>query len=297
MGALIKSTAITKNGSNSSIELAVQAAEKCISKSNIAKEDIDLLINIGLYRDDNIMEPAIAPLIQKELGINLDPALNPDKTTFSFDLANGVCGFIYASKVIQASFATGRSRCALIVSSDVHPSKKNHPDFPYREVGAAMLLENTNDDRYGFKDFLIKSSSNGYYGLSSYCDITKTGTMGRSTFDFFKEQNYTEKLRNLVSGEVGGYLDSLNVSKSDINLVIASHHEKNFGKRVSDSIGINGKSRVIDLYDQYNNPGTSTFSLGYDYALSENMVNKDDRILFIGAGSGLTLACALYIAP
>ena len=71
MGVIIKETAISNNGYiTSSIEHAVVASEACIKRAGIDRNDIDLIINIGLYREENISEPAMAPLIQKRLGIN-----------------------------------------------------------------------------------------------------------------------------------------------------------------------------------------------------------------------------------
>ena len=67
MGTFIKSTSmIIGNDQSSSIEIAAQALTECIEKSGIEKKDIGLLINIGLLRDKNIVEPAVSSLIQKK---------------------------------------------------------------------------------------------------------------------------------------------------------------------------------------------------------------------------------------
>ena len=55
-----------------------------------------VLVHTGVYRDENICEPAMAPFIQRRVGAN--PALPPlgAPGTFSFDLVNGGCGFLSA---------------------------------------------------------------------------------------------------------------------------------------------------------------------------------------------------------
>ena len=63
---------------------ATIAAKACLEKSNVGTDEIDLLINVGNYRDDNMCEPSIAVLIQHALGINLNPLTHPVKAhTFS----------------------------------------------------------------------------------------------------------------------------------------------------------------------------------------------------------------------
>src|SRR5512137_727990 len=68
-----------------SIKLAVDAALGCLKEVDMPASDVDLLINTGIYRDDNIGEPAIAALIQQ--GIRANPGVREDggPGTFSFD--------------------------------------------------------------------------------------------------------------------------------------------------------------------------------------------------------------------
>jgi 3-oxoacyl-[acyl-carrier-protein] synthase-3 len=88
MGTIIRSTGICKDPSNLSIlDLAESAGEQCIASAGIDKKDIDLVISTGIYRDDNVVEPAMAALIQQRLGINLK--IDWNHRTFAFDILNG----------------------------------------------------------------------------------------------------------------------------------------------------------------------------------------------------------------
>ena len=84
----VRSTAVCDDPEEfSSVNLAVRAGESCIAGFSQDRGEIDLLINIGVYRDRNIIEPAMSSLIQRELRLNNDPlATDMEKTTFSFDL-------------------------------------------------------------------------------------------------------------------------------------------------------------------------------------------------------------------
>jgi 3-oxoacyl-[acyl-carrier-protein] synthase III len=77
-------------------------------------------------------EPSMSNYIKNELGASA--ALN-------FDISNACAGILYAIQVADSMLRTGKIRNALIVSNDVHPSTRHIPDFPFTQVGSAVLLE------------------------------------------------------------------------------------------------------------------------------------------------------------
>lgn len=298
MGTVIKSSSVHMNGITSSIGLAVSAAEDCIQKSGVDRSDIGLIIYAGVYRDDNIMEPAIAPLIQKRLGINRDPIEKGslDRITFSFDVNNGPCGFLAASRVAQASLMSGACRNALIVSADAHPSKRRTPDFPFSNVGAAVMLGQNGEPQRGFMDFQFRTSGSGRVGFVARADVSRFGTAGRECVAFDVDRGYHDELMEFTLDSVREFIASRNLDPADVDLLLTSQQFKSFGKIISESIGINSGSRVIDLFDEYGDPHTSSLSLGYYFAASNGLLKKDDRVLFVASGAGLSSACALYVA-
>ena len=51
--------------------LADDAARTCFSLAGCQPSDVDMLINVGVYREDSMGEPALAALIQEDIGANL----------------------------------------------------------------------------------------------------------------------------------------------------------------------------------------------------------------------------------
>ena len=296
MGTLIKAASISVGGEMlGSIEHAARAAEQCIATAGIDKQDIDLLVHVGIYREDNIAEPPMAPLIQQRLGLNLDPVKHPvGKTTFSFDLANGACGFLYAAQVIDAILKNGGIKQALIVSSDVHPSKMEVPDFPYTHSGAAVLLTRSDQKEKGFKNFMFRTSEDGYSGVEGYHDLPAYGNEGRKCITATVQDDYSRRLQEFTVRTVKEYVESRLIDVSDIRLLITSQPAPGFGRRIAESIGLKENS-VVDVYDKYGDPHTSALSIGYFIAAQKGLFKENDQILFIGAGSGLTSACGLYV--
>ncbi len=158
MGTAIRATAVSTDPAvRSSIAHASAAAQECLERAGVTPAQVDLLINVGVFRDSNMAEPAMSALIQKEVGMNLDFVRDPSpKAGFSFDLMNGACGALNAVQVAGAFLETGSAEYVLVVSGDAHPSTAGTPhpagaEFPYATVGAAMLLERGLGPRHGIR--------------------------------------------------------------------------------------------------------------------------------------------------
>ena len=102
------------------------AARACFGRSSYQTADVDLLIFAGLYRTDQIIEPAIAALIAGDLGFNDDAIALTAEKTFAFDLVNGALGFLNACQVASSMIAAGAARTAMVVASEV----EHHHDDP-----------------------------------------------------------------------------------------------------------------------------------------------------------------------
>ena len=99
MGARIEAaSALTSHGLRkpTARRLADAAARACLAHAGKEPGDVDMLINAGVYREDNMGEPALAALIQEDIGASLGQPPAGGRGTFSFDLINGTCGVISA---------------------------------------------------------------------------------------------------------------------------------------------------------------------------------------------------------
>jgi len=124
--------------------LANAAARHCFALAGHEPGDIDMLINVGMYREDSLGEPALAALIQQDIGVR--PGLRPagqaapgqsgqrrqsgQAGTFSFDLLNGACGALTAIQIESGLLKSGVIRLGAVVSSDVQPDVKD-PDAAF----------------------------------------------------------------------------------------------------------------------------------------------------------------------
>ena len=128
MGARIEAaSALTGHGLRrpTARRLADAAARACLAARGKGAGDVDMLINAGIYREDNMGEPALAALIQEDIGANLGQPPAGGRGTFSFDLINGTCGVISAIQLESGLLRSGVIRLGAIVTSDVDPRARD----------------------------------------------------------------------------------------------------------------------------------------------------------------------------
>jgi len=135
----IVTTGLYAGNADRCLDHLVIAAERCLEKADIAREEVELLLFVGNTRPDFIQEPSVAALLQKRLGINPRFADHfGGRSTLSFDLSNGNCGFLVACQCFDALARVHGLRHALVVASDVHHA--GGPAEPFAPMSAAALL-------------------------------------------------------------------------------------------------------------------------------------------------------------
>ncbi|HMJ16149.1 MAG TPA: hypothetical protein VK524_32265 [Polyangiaceae bacterium] len=281
-------------GLDKSIEYSAIAGQACIDLSQIDAAEIGVLLNIGIYRDQNIHEPALASLIQGRIGLNsnLRPAHAEawGRGTLSFDLLNGVCGFFNAVQLAASFIETRSTRAVLVVASDVHPSCKVQDDFPYTHLGAAALLTRS-EDGSGFHDVVCSSSEDDYVGSRSFTDVGKSDR-ARDELTFEVDEDFSERLAEFALTASAAYIAEHRIDVKTLKGVIVSAPPCDLRPGLTKLLGI-ASSQIIDTSTRFGQSFTSVPIVGYQIAV-EHGLKPGDELLFLSAGAGLTFAGGLY---
>ena len=299
MGVVIKASGISEQSHASSIDNAVLAARHCMEQAAIDPADIDLLINVGIYRDDNIMEPSIAALIQQRLGLNPDPIKSGfDSRTFSFDLMNGACGFLNAVDVAGAMLETGVYRNVLVVGGDVHPSRQDMPGFPFSSRGGAVLLRFSTDPQAGFGRVQSESTTRqDYFGYRSHGALQDFGDSGRQHGLVLLQPDFQTRFCQRLAQSVGRMLELQAVAPKQIDVLVTSQLESGFPRSLAVAVGLHADAHVVDLYDDMGDPHTAAPMLCLHALQQRGLLVPGQTILFALVGSGIATTCALYRVP
>jgi 3-oxoacyl-[acyl-carrier-protein] synthase III len=124
---------------HSAEQLADHAVREALAAAAIEPVDVDLLLNTGLFHDRMLGEPALAALIQQDVGANPEDPHGEGHGTFSFDVANGSAGVLSALQIVDGFLRAGTIHHAVIVAGDANPGHGMAPGFPYDPVGAALV--------------------------------------------------------------------------------------------------------------------------------------------------------------
>ena len=132
-----------------SLKLAERAATLCLERAGRTAEQLDLLINAGVYHDDILSEPAFASLIQDDIRANRSNHVGAGRGTFSFDVSNGACGMLTATALIDGMLSSGTIELGMVVASDMDPEPGISEGFAFPTAGGALLLS-ADDSQPGF---------------------------------------------------------------------------------------------------------------------------------------------------
>ncbi|MFE9576704.1 hypothetical protein ACFYO1_10005 [Nocardia sp. NPDC006044] len=293
MGVRIKSVGISRE-TQSSVENSGLAAKQSLERAGVRPDQVGVLINAGVFRDSNTVEPAVSALIQKAAGIGLEYAKN-DPRTFSFDLMNGATGVLNAVQVATSLLATGSAEHVLIVAGDGHPSMTRTAaadDFPYATSGAALLLDYT-DEPDGFGT-VHTVNGEGTPAVEAYVDTAAMGSVGRGLMTVDREPDFEDRLLSVATEAAKAAL----AEHADLagTALIASTPTVEFPKRLADVLGIDQDSvRTPDLTD--GDPHTASLPQAYDRAVIADTLKDFTHVLFVAAGAGPSAAAVLYRLP
>ena len=267
------------------LEHAIAAANACLAQVECPRDEIDLLINAGIYRDNNTCEPSVAALIQHGLGIHLNPITTPvRKHTFSFDVLNGACGLLNALQIAHSILETKQQTRALLIAGESHPSMQPDDNFPLEHSAVALLVERS--EQGGFTTFQFQSTPQ-FQGRKGYLDLAVHQTASRHSLAF-EETTETTTLPTFIETVVESYLSKHNINPDETALLLA-HPASTLSDNLAQSLGM---SLAVGTFDWQTLGDLNSAGLGFGLAATIPSATKDTLCVVLGTGA--TVGCALY---
>lgn len=288
MGTVIDQVTVTRAGwraRHSALNLAVSAAKSCLRAARRDADDLDLLVNTGIYRDKNLGEPALAALIQQDIGANPEDPHADAHGTFSFDVANGSCGVLTGLQIVDGFLRSHTIRCALVTASDADPGHGMSHDFPFSPVGAALLCRWSDGAGLGPVSWASEPDGGENYRA------TVGSEDARNVLRFVASPELDEKLAAVAARAAATCLAD-GMSGSDVDLVIAAPARPGFVASLATRLGMPAE-RVVVAEDER----IHTASLAAAFDRATGRLPQRSRALLIAAGAGITAGAALYRVP
>ncbi|GAT08126.1 3-oxoacyl-ACP synthase [Mycolicibacterium novocastrense] len=287
MGTVIDQIAVVNGGwrnRHSALRLIDRAAKKCLRKGRRNADDVDLLVNAGIYRDRNLGEPALASMIQDDIGANDEEPHTGGHGTFSFDVANGSCGMLTALHIVDGFLKSRVIDCALVVAGDADPGRGSSEAFPYSPAGASLLCGWSEDGR---------GLGPVWWERSEDDDDTVSATIA------MVEQRNLLRIRESVPAERGfartaaraaqRCLTESDTGIDEIASIVAAPASPAFRAELASQLNVPLEHITVGD-DQHMHTAALAAALGK----AADTTPPDSLVMIIAAGAGVTAGAALY---
>lgn len=265
-------------------DMAIKASTIAIEKAGIDASEIDLVIVSTITADD--ITPSVACKILDPLGI---------KDVMAFDINAACSGFIFALNTASALLEANNFKCALVIGAEKLSKILDYTDrstaILFGDGASACIIKNTGGNAY-FSCFSKTDVNNVLYAKGIEANILfKNSKME----NFYLTMNGQEVYKFAISASIDAINDVIkkaNMSLEDIKLIIP--HQANI--RIIDSIQRRlklDKDKFYTNVDKYGNTSAASVPLALCEVINKKLVNKGDKVLLVGFGSGLTYAASI----
>ncbi|ORW91591.1 3-oxoacyl-ACP synthase [Mycobacterium sp. IEC1808] len=273
-------------GRHSALHLAVTAAKDCLHRAGCDPDELDLVVNAGIYRDRNLGEPALAALIQDDIGANPEDPHAGAHGTFSFDIANGACGVLTGLQIVDGFLRSRSINRALVVASDADPGHGMSEHFPFSAAGAALLCHWTDDDcGLSRVSWVNTEDTEAFSATVGFADA-------RNVLRFNHSADTDERFAAAAAAAVRACLDAQAIGLDDVDLIVAAPARPEYRAALSRLLGV-PREKVCVAADHR----MHTAALAAAFEPTAENFPAGARVLFVAAGAGVTAGAALYRQP
>jgi 3-oxoacyl-[acyl-carrier-protein] synthase-3 len=276
-----------------SVDMAVEAANKLFAEHNINKNEIDFVI-LCTQSPDYFL-PTSACIVQEKLGL--------PTTVGAFDFNLGCSGFVYGLGIAKGLIASNQAKNILLITSEtyskfIHPKDKSNKTI-FGDAAAATLISTNGfaeignleygTDGKGAENLIVKNGGLRNYKKTSEVIVDEYENYLSDDNLYMNGQEIFLFTLSAVPKLVANTLLKNALEKENIDLFIL--HQAN--KFMLDSLKKKMKIEEEKFYIYIKNCGntvSSTIPIALYQAQKEGKLKKESNILLAGFGVGYSWA-------
>ncbi|MEN1681703.1 MAG: 3-oxoacyl-[acyl-carrier-protein] synthase III C-terminal domain-containing protein [Planctomycetota bacterium] len=273
------------------IEMLGTAAERSLVASRFGCDEVDLLVSVGTYRTEFVMEPAIAALVGGRLEMNHDRPADAEDKTLAFDVLSGPVGTLKAIYLASELARAGQIEQAMILASEVENNRQvpGEPLLGVHEGASAMLLSESADGESGFLGF-------GFYDFSEHhADQSIAGgwnDAGKAYLHFHQAADFKQHYLACVKQAAERFLEEQGLSRDELAVLLPPQVCQPFVNATADALGFSDERTVCVAKGE--DFATSSLPAAYHAARKTGAAQSGDLGLVLTVGAGVQVGCALY---
>jgi 3-oxoacyl-[acyl-carrier-protein] synthase III len=301
MGTVLEAVAVAELHGNKrgARRLADAAIEACLNEASLEASDLNVLVNVGIYRERNLAEPALAALIQEDVHANPGHPPIGGHGTFSFDLGGGPHGALTAAWLMDGFLGDRSIRHAVIVTSDVDPGGTAPPGFPFVALGGAMILGRS-EEIPGFTDFAFEAFpefEDRFQAEVRWDPMGRRppiGRHGRNRLAISTMPDYNERVAECSITSALDFLLSKNLTPDRVDLVVTSTPVPGFATALAEGLGI-PEDRIAAPPPARHGSHTAGIIAALEEAVRARRFQTAKTTFLVAAGAGISVGMALYL--
>ena len=265
--------------------LATKAAEDLLKTKNMSAEEIDVIIVATVTPD--MFFPATACLVQDNIGA---------KNAWGFDSLAACSGFLFALQTGSSLIESGRYKKVMVIGADKMSSIVDYKDrnncILFGDAGAAVLLEPTEDKRFGLQDSLLRVDGSGREALN----MKGGGSLNPPTHETVDKNMHViyQDGKAVFKVAVKGMADisyeimqKNNLTSDDIAYLVPHQANLRIIDATAERMGINRDKVMINI-DRYGNTTAATIPSCLVEYYRNGKIKRGDKLILAAFGAGFT---------
>ena len=286
----IKERRIAHEGQNeTTTALGARAAQTALQMAAVTADQVDTIVVATVTADHHF--PSAGCMIQKEL-----EAVN----AAAYDISAGCSGFIYGLELASNSIRAGASKIALVIGVERLSSVTNWKDRGTCVLlgdGAGAVVLRADESKGGILSTHIKSDGRFWDLLytiegNDYLPEMLRGTTQKCYHMKMEGNRLFKQAVSCMANFAEMALERNQLEREQVHLVIPHQANLRIIQAVAEKIQI-PMEKVFTNLQKYGNTSSASIPIAMDEAYRIGRINRDDHVLLISFGAGLTWGSAL----
>ncbi len=276
----------------STSDLATEAARSAMADANVSGEEIDLIIVATISPD--AFFPATACYVQQNI-----EATN----ALCFDVSAACSGFLYAMQIAENLILSGQRKTALIIGAEKLSSMVDWEDrntcVLFGDGAGSVILTVDENNKNGRRLLSSSLGSDGRQtdilhvpGGGSACPITPENADQKLNTIRMQGREVYKYAVNAMRRAAEDALQKYGLGPEDVDMVIPHQANLRIIEAITDRMGIPKEKTFINL-TKYGNTSAAAVAIALDEANKTKSINEGDTVLLVAFGAGLTWASYL----
>ena len=261
-------------------DLAARAAAAALAQAGLTADQIDLIL-VATSTPDTIY-PSVACLVQKALGAVHAGVL---------DISAACTGFVYGASLAWGMIRSGLMKNVLVIGAEVNSAIVNWKDrdtcILFGDGAGAAVFSAHHSDTEG----MLSAKLGGDGNLTDLLELANSGIRPNPNvpgryITMQGNEVFKQAVRNMSECAVCA-LDRAGLTPHDVSLLIAHQANTRIIEAVAKRLDLPSEKVFINIAD-YGNTSAATIPIALCEALEQGRVKKDDVLVLVAFGAGLT---------